>query len=76
MWCVCVEGEGSSFSTLQGRFPGELRIVTSATNLRRIRLGFPPKCTWTGTRAGSADLGRPLLAPLATAFGQGTDRWA
>ena len=40
---------------------------------------FPPKCTWTGAKAGSAEpLVRPTapLAPLATAFLRVSSWWA
>ena len=70
---VCLECvlRGPSFSAW-GRFPPSPHMETLQTAFRRIRSIFPPKCTWTGLRGGSAD---PTLPPLATVFLWHTAWW-
>ena len=48
------------FITQRGRFPPELDMETLGTAFKRIRRIFPPKCTWTGFRDGSA---KPVVRP-------------
>ena len=59
------EGSFSFFYTLQGWFPGKLKMVTSATELQRIRVNLLAKMHLDGKQARAAD---PLVGPLATAL--------
>jgi hypothetical protein len=63
-----VRGRGGSFYSLPGRFPPSLSMETLATALRKRRGYSTSKCTWTGTRLGSAKprvRSTPGGAPLA-----------
>ena len=70
--CVVSGMRGPFYSSLR-LAPAKINMETSSTAFRRIRTAFPPKCIWTGARAGSAD---PPLAPLATAFLRVSAWWA
>src|SRR6185437_6782319 len=69
--CVVRVVGGPFYSSLRS-VPAKINMVTFITAFRRIRVIFPPKCTWTGVCLGSAG---PTLAALATAFLWYTTWW-
>jgi len=48
---------GGPFYSLNGLFPSSLNMETCSIAFEWIRANHQPKCTWTGARSGSAELG-------------------